>query len=100
LKYRRNTHKHYTLTGCEVDERGELSPQLKRGVISQDALFELKASPSFDGKSTAYSVSQTGCVVVLQPCFAAGLERFRRRRALSAGDTSKGGAFCPTNVLY
>ena len=31
----------YTLTRYEADERGELSPELKRGVLSRDTLIEL-----------------------------------------------------------
>ena len=31
------------LEDCEADERGELPPDLKRGILSQDALYELLA---------------------------------------------------------
>ncbi len=36
-------YKWYILTRYEADERAELSPELKRGVLSQDTLFELLA---------------------------------------------------------
>ncbi|MBQ1405132.1 MAG: DUF4298 domain-containing protein [Clostridia bacterium] len=31
----------WTISPYEADERGELPPDLKRGVLSQDALYEL-----------------------------------------------------------
>ena len=31
------------LEDCEADERGELPPDLKRGILSQEALYELLA---------------------------------------------------------
>jgi len=38
-------HEYYTsdewLADYEADERGELPPELKRGVLSQDALYDL-----------------------------------------------------------
>ena len=38
----------YTSTRYEADERGELSPYLKRSVLSQDTLFELLEGQAYN----------------------------------------------------